>query len=89
MRSLCCPCVCMCVCLCVRLCIPLSSLGNGSVKFPSLLLGNGYVFYAVRVVSKASRRLVLPRTSCIIFIFDLLNDAVTYSDYIVLNYKMI
>jgi hypothetical protein len=35
-----------------------------SVKFPLSLLGNCYVFYAVHVVSKESRRLVLPRTSC-------------------------
>jgi hypothetical protein len=30
---------------------------------PLSLLGNGYVFYAVRVLSKESRRLVLPRCS--------------------------
>jgi hypothetical protein len=34
------------------------------VKVPLSLLGNGYVFYAGRVVSKERRRLVLPRTSC-------------------------
>jgi hypothetical protein len=52
------------------MCNPLSLLGNGSVKrtaatntqatIEELL---GVVFYAVRVVSKESRRLVLPRTS--------------------------
>jgi hypothetical protein len=57
MRSRCSPCVCVCV-------SPLSLLGNGSVKVPLSMLDNGYVFYAVRVVSKESRRLVLPRTSC-------------------------
>jgi hypothetical protein len=49
----------------VDLCIPLSLLGNGSVnKFPwqrGIVLG--VVFYVVRVVSKESRKSVLPRTS--------------------------
>jgi hypothetical protein len=47
-------------------CIPLSLLGNNSVKtFPrqGRIVGR-VVFYAIRVVSKESRRLVLPRTSC-------------------------
>jgi hypothetical protein len=61
MRSRCCPCVCLFVCVSVY--PHLSLLGNGSVKVPLSLLGNGYVFYAVGVVSKASRLLVLPRTS--------------------------
>jgi hypothetical protein len=52
-------------CLCVCVYTPLSLLGNGSVKFPLLLLGNGYFFYAVSVVSKESRQLVPPRTSCV------------------------
>jgi hypothetical protein len=43
---------------------PLPFLGNGSVKISLSLLGNGYVFNAVRVVSKESKRLVLARTSC-------------------------
>jgi hypothetical protein len=51
-----------CCCLCVS--PPPSLLGNGSVKVSFSLLANGYVFYAVHVVSKESRRLVLPRTSC-------------------------
>jgi hypothetical protein len=53
-------------CLWVRLCTPLSLLGNNSVKtFPQeRRIVGGVVFYAVRVVSKESRRLVLPRTSC-------------------------
>jgi hypothetical protein len=50
------------VCVCVS---PRSLVENYSVKVPLLLLGNGYVFYAVRAVSKESRRLVLPRTSCL------------------------
>jgi hypothetical protein len=55
------------------MCIPLSSLGNGSVKKKryrdhEYTRNNGkivgsVVLYAVRVVSKESRRLVLPRTS--------------------------
>jgi hypothetical protein len=54
------------VCLWVCLCIPLSLLGNISVKkFPrQRRIVRGVVLYAVRVVSKESRRLVLPRTSC-------------------------
>jgi hypothetical protein len=48
------------------LCIPLSLLGNNSVKtFPQQRrIFGGVVFYTVRVVTKESRRLVLPRTSC-------------------------
>jgi hypothetical protein len=53
--------------VCVCLCISLSLLGYGSVKVPLSLLGNGYVFYAVRVVSKEIMLLVLPRTSCFCF----------------------
>jgi hypothetical protein len=56
MKSLCCP--------CVYVYPSLSLLGNGSVKVPLSLLVNGYGFYAVRVVSKESRALVLLRTSC-------------------------
>jgi hypothetical protein len=50
----------------VSLCIPLSLLGNGSVNtFPRQReIVGGVVFYAVRVVSKGNRRLILPRTSC-------------------------
>jgi hypothetical protein len=60
--------------------VPLPLLGNGSVKIPTtylvyyeitLLSLSGcvyphicFVFYAVRVVSKESKRLVLPSTSC-------------------------
>jgi hypothetical protein len=54
------------VCLWVCLCIPLSLLGNNSVKtspWQRRIVG-GVVFYAVCAVSKESRRLVLPRTSC-------------------------
>jgi hypothetical protein len=49
----------------VVLCI-LSLLGNNSVKtFPQQRRIIGcVVFYAVRVVSKEGRLLVLPRTSC-------------------------
>jgi hypothetical protein len=49
------------------LCIPPPLLGNNSVKkFPRQLriVGN-VVFYATRVVSKEIRRIVLPRTSCL------------------------
>jgi hypothetical protein len=59
MGSYCCPCV-----VCLSVYPPLSLVGNGSVKVPLSLRGNGYAFYAVRVVSNESRRLVLPRTSC-------------------------
>jgi hypothetical protein len=47
--------------------IPLSLSGNSSVKtFPrQRRIVVGVVFYAVRVVSKESSRLVLPRTSCL------------------------
>jgi hypothetical protein len=47
-------------------CIPLSLLGNNSVKtLPrQRKIVGGVVFYAVYIVSKQSRRLVLPRTSC-------------------------
>jgi hypothetical protein len=48
----------------VYLRIPLTLLGNGSVNTFSRQRGIvGDVFYAVRVVSKESRRLVLPKTS--------------------------
>jgi hypothetical protein len=49
----------------VCLCIPLSLLGNGSVNtFPRQTgIVGGVVFYKIGVVSKESRRLVLPRTS--------------------------
>jgi hypothetical protein len=50
----------------VGLCVPLSLLGNNSVKkFPrQRRIVVGVIFYAVRVVSKKIRRLVLPRISC-------------------------
>jgi hypothetical protein len=50
------------------LCFPLSLLGNNSVKtFPrQRRIVGGVVFYVVLVVSKKSRRLVLPRISCYI-----------------------
>jgi hypothetical protein len=60
------------VCARVYLCILLSLLGNSSVKISLLLIGNGYVFCAVRVVSKVSRPLVHPRTPCI-YLYYLLN----------------
>jgi hypothetical protein len=47
------------------LCIPLSLLGNSSANTSSRQRRIvGVVFCAVRVVSKESRRLILPRTSC-------------------------
>jgi hypothetical protein len=49
-------------------CIPIELLGNNSVKtFPRQrrILG-GLVFYAVGVVLKESRRLVRPRTPCLV-----------------------
>jgi hypothetical protein len=51
--------------LLVCLCIPLSLLGNGSLNtFPRRRrIDGGAVFYAVHVVSKESRRLVLIKTS--------------------------
>jgi hypothetical protein len=53
----------------VSMCISLSLLGNNSVKtFPSQRrIVDGVIFYAVLVVSNASRLLVLPRTSCSIW----------------------
>jgi hypothetical protein len=53
-------------CLWLCLCIPLSLLGNNSAKtIPrQRRIVGGVVFYAVRVVWKESRRLVLPKTSC-------------------------
>jgi hypothetical protein len=60
MRSRCCP--------CVFVYPPISLLGNGSVNLSLTLLDNGYVFYAVPVVSKQSRRLVLPITSCCFYL---------------------
>jgi hypothetical protein len=55
------------MCLWVCLCISLSLLGNDSVEtFPrQWIIVGGIVFYAVRVVSYESKRLVLPRTSCL------------------------
>jgi hypothetical protein len=56
------------VCLWVSLCISLSLLGNNSIKMftrQRIIVGS-FVFYTVRVVSKESRRLVLPWTSCIV-----------------------
>jgi hypothetical protein len=64
MRSHCCPCVCVCVCVCVSLGIPPIVARQRLGKSSLVVVGNSYVFYAVRVVSKESRRLVLPRTSC-------------------------
>jgi hypothetical protein len=80
MRSRCCSCVCVCVSPLSLLGndsvkVPLSLLGNGSVKIPIvcvyyeiILLAvcphNCFVFYAARVISKESRQLVFPRTSC-------------------------
>jgi hypothetical protein len=37
---------------------------GGWVKVPLWLIGNGYVFYAVRVVSKENCLFVIVRTSC-------------------------
>jgi hypothetical protein len=53
------------VCLWVCVCIHLPLLDNNSVKTfpPHRRAVGGVVFYAVRVLSKESRRLVLPRTS--------------------------
>jgi hypothetical protein len=54
------------VCLRVCLCIPLSLLGNNLVKtFPrQRRFAGDVVFYAAHIVSKESRRLVLPTTFC-------------------------
>jgi hypothetical protein len=48
---------------------PLSLLDNSVKTFPGQrrVVGGGF-FYSVRVVSKESRRLVLPRTSCFIIV---------------------
>jgi hypothetical protein len=54
------------VCLWVYLCISLMLLGNNSIKsFPQQrIIVGGIIFCTVCVVSKKSRRLILPRTSC-------------------------
>jgi hypothetical protein len=60
------------------LCIPLSLVGNISVStFPrQRRIVGGFVFYAIRVVSKESKWLVLCRTSC--FTLDPEGGVVTY-----------
>jgi hypothetical protein len=40
-----------------------SLLGNNSIKIFTRRIGGDGVFYAVRVVSKGNRRLVLPRST--------------------------
>jgi hypothetical protein len=55
----------------VCLCIPVSLLGKESVKMFLLqrrIFGDVF-FYEVRVVIKESRRLVLPRTSCLFVLY--------------------
>jgi hypothetical protein len=57
--------------VCVSICVsPLSLLGNGSVNtFPRpRRIVVGVVFYAFHIVSKESRRLVLPITFCYHFV---------------------
>jgi hypothetical protein len=56
------------LCLWVCLCIPLSLLGNNSVrKYPrQRRIVGGVDFYAVLVISKEIRGLVLPSTSCLL-----------------------
>jgi hypothetical protein len=69
MRS---PCsVCLSVCQCVRVCIPLSvarqRLGKhvpAAMNKCNIRTVETVIFYEVRVISKESRRLGLPRTSC-------------------------
>jgi hypothetical protein len=63
------------VCVCVSP-PPPSLLENGSVKVPLSLPGNGSVFYVVRVISKESRRLVLPTASCVYYEITLLSVCV-------------
>jgi hypothetical protein len=58
--------------VCVCMCIPLSLLGRGTVRTlprheytrSNRRISGRVVFDAVRVISKESSRLVLPRTSC-------------------------
>jgi hypothetical protein len=54
------------MCLWVCLCVPLSMLGSNTVKTFSRqrIIVGGVVFYAVGVLSKESRRLMFPITSC-------------------------
>jgi hypothetical protein len=53
------------VCLWLCLCIPLSLIGNSVKTFPwQWRIVGGVVFCVLRDVSKESRQLVLPRTSC-------------------------
>jgi hypothetical protein len=57
----------------VSLCILLSLLGNGSINtFPRQEgIVRSVVSFAVRVISKGSRRLVLPRNVCFLYYFSL------------------
>jgi hypothetical protein len=60
-------------CACLRVCLspPITLLGNSSVKTLPLQrrIVGGVVFHVARVVSKESKRLLLPRTSCSVYIF--------------------
>jgi hypothetical protein len=51
-----------CLCICV---IPLQLLGNKCKRKNKRIVGR-VVFYAVYVISKESRRLFLPRVSCLL-----------------------
>jgi hypothetical protein len=74
MRSRCCPCVCARVCLCIPPIVARQRLRKNPHNYLCILWDHlavwmcphsCFIFYAVRVVSKENRRLVLPRTSCL------------------------
>jgi hypothetical protein len=59
-------CVCVCVCMCIHPIVARHRVGRhvpASTNTRNHRRIGGGVFYAVRVLSKESRRLVLPRTS--------------------------
>jgi hypothetical protein len=63
--------------------MPLSLISNKSVKtFPWQINVGGIVFYAVPIVSKESRRLVLPRTSCLNIATDIVSSSCSFRKFI-------
>jgi hypothetical protein len=68
----------VCLSLCPR--ISLSLIGNSVKTFPrQRRIVGGVVFYAACVVSKESRLLVLPRTSCLCITLHIIITIITFS----------